>query len=528
MRQCLALLVAGVLGTGCSLIYNPNNIEKPPTDATDAPSIDASMIDARIDAPPLADANPAALTVEAIAPTVIYEGQGVDNSPPALIVIKGHHFIQGATVSISPATGLNVGSPVISANGDYIAVPVTAAISATDSGTVALTVSVDEAGAPAPVTMTGVSVTYLPQLTGNTLALPLAERYSQVAITASPSFSGSGRVIIRSMSSITCGTGTGGISAKGGTPATTAGAGPAGPGGCAGGGQGAAGGCSGVIGGGGAGGAGAGGGGGGFGTAGFVGGGGGAGGAIGPAHGTATVVSYDGGAADGSDRNQASGGGGGATSFSTTATGGGGGGGGGSVELTAGGDILCGTIDVSGGVGHDATSTLSTSSAGGGGGGAGGLIVMRTDTGTISSATLVAAGGAPGAGAGGGAAGGQGGVGRVRVDAPGTLPTISTTGTLHRGLAFAATTPTTSMVDNPMVTLLGTSNDVFDMYVVDAAGVEHFGEPQNQAIESGMKVVQVTLLAGYNRLCATLRPGTRNKDDRFNLADRCIEIAYLP
>jgi len=530
MWQCLASLIPAVLVGGCSLIYNPNNIEKPPGDASDAQSIDSSLIDARIDAPPLADANPAALAVEAVAPGVIYEGQGVDNSPPAMIVIKGHHFIQGATVSITPPTDLTVGTPVISANGDYIAVPVTAAISGTDSGSVALTVSVNETGAPAPVTMTGVSLTYLPQLTGSTLALPLADRYSQVAINANPTFTGSDRVILRSMSSIKCAaSGTGAINAKGATPATTAGAGAAGPGGCAGGGQGAAGGCPNGIGGGGAGGAGAGGGGGGFGTAGFVGGGGGAGGTAGPAHGSATVIAYDGAAADGSDRNQASGGGGGATSFSTTATGGGGGGGGGIVELTAGGDISCGTIDVSGGAGHDAASTLSTASAGGGGGGAGGLIVIRTDTGTIANASLVATGGGAGAGAAGGAAGGQGGSGRMRVDAPGTLPVASPMGARHRGLSFAATTQTTSMVDDPMVTLLGTPDDVFDMYVVDAAGVEHFGEPQNQTIESsGMKVVQVTLLPGYNRLCATLRPGMRNKDDRFSLADRCIEIAYVP
>lgn len=528
MRQSLALVAPALFASGCSLIYNPNNIDKPPADASDAPMIDASMTaDARIDAPPLADANPAVMVVEDAAPTVIYEGQGVDNSPPAILVIKGQHFIAGATVSLSPATGLTIGTPMISMNGDYIMVPVTAAVDASASTTaVPLTITVDEPGATPQMLANKVSLQPLPHLTGSTLTLPLAERYSRVTITGSPSFAGTaGRVVIRSMSSITCA----GINAKGAAPTNTTASGAAGPGGCAGGGEAAAGGCSGVIGGGGAGGAGGGGGGGGHGTAGTVGGGGGAGGALGVAHGSALILSYQGTAADGSDRNQGSGGGGGATSFGLSASGGGGGGGGGTVELTAGGDINCGAVDVSGGNGAAGTSTVSTAPAGGGGGGAGGVIVVRTATGSITNTTLTAAGGSPGAGAGGGAAGGQGGAGRIRVDAPGALPTTSPTGVLRRGLSFAAATPQVSTTDNPMITLLGTAGDVFDMYVIDAAGLEHNGEPQNQTIEaSGMKTVTVTLLPGYNKLCATLRPGTRNATDPFSLTDKCVEIAYLP
>jgi hypothetical protein len=251
---------------------------------------------------------------------------------------------------------------------------------------------------------------------------------------------------------------------------------------------------------------------------------------LGAKHGSELIISYTGSTADGADRNQSSGGGGGAAANSTLGSkGGGGGGGGGTVELTAGGDINCGAVNVSGGNGANATSTLSTSPSGGGGGGAGGVIVVRTEAGTITNTTLTAAGGSPGDGAGGGATGGQGGAGRIRVDAPGALPTTAPTGVVHRGLAFAAGTMRVSTTVNPMVTLIGTSGDVFDMYVVDSAGVEHFGEPQNQTIESsGMKSLTVTLLPGYNRLCATLKPGVRNKDDRFNLADTCVEIAYLP
>jgi hypothetical protein len=519
MGQQLAKWAPVVLASGCSLIYNPNNIEKPPVDASDAPMIDADMtVDARIDMLPPADANPAALALEDATPSVIYEGQGVDNSPPAMLVIKGHHFIPGATVSISPNTGLTLGTPMVSANGDYIAVPITIDVDGSNAtATVPLTISVDENGATTQMLAGKLSLQQLPQLVGTSLTLPLAERYSRVALTGAATFTGTGPVLIRSMSSITCM----GIPAKGAAPASTTTAGAAGPGGCPGGAEASAGGCAGVIGGGG---------GGGYGTAGTTGGGGGAGGALGAKHGTELIISYQGMMADGADRNQSSGGGGGAAVNATLGSkGGAGGGGGGTVELTAGGDINCGAVNVSGGNGANATSTLSTAASGGGGGGAGGVIVVRTEAGTITNTTLTASGGSPGDGAGGGAAGGQGGAGRIRVDTPGTVPTTAPTGVVHRGLAFAAATMRVSTTDNPMVTLLGTAGDVFDMYVVDPAGVEHFGEPKNQTIDgNGMKSLVVTLLPGYNRLCATLRPGVRNKDDRFSLADTCVEIAYLP
>jgi hypothetical protein len=456
------------------------------------------------------------------APSTIYEGQGVDNSAPVMLVISGHHFIQGATVQISPSTDLTLGTPTISNNGDFIAVPVTIAVNTTtNTGAVALTITVNENGASATQLPNKLSLAYLPQLTGGTLALPLAERYSQVSINASPNVTGSGSVIIRSMSSIKCGGGTGAIDLRGGTGASAVAAGPAGPGGCAGGAEATNGGCTGV-GGGAAGAAGVGGGGGGYGTAG-----GGAGTVFGAAHGSPLIVSYAGMAADGSDRNQSSGGGGGAAALGATGNGGGGGGGGGTIELTAGGDITCGTIDVSGGTGH-AGATLA-GAAGGGGGGSGGVIVARTSHGMIS-ATLTADLGGGGAGAGGGGQGGPGGTGRIRFDLPGaTLPTTSPVGVAHRGLAFAASAMPFYTMDNPTVTIVGTPLDVFDMYVVDSAGMAHTGEPINQEIDgTGMKTVLITLLPGYNRVCATIHGGMRNKDDRFSLADTCIETAYLP
>jgi hypothetical protein len=515
--------------SGCSLLYNPNNIKPPPVDASDAQDIDAEMMaDASIDAPPIIDVDPTMLAVSDAWPAVIYEGQGVDNSAQAMLVIKGAHFAADATVSVSPMTDLTLGTPTISAHHDYIAVPITFAISATDTGAVPITITVNETGASAPVTLAGkVSVQYLKKLTNPALTLPLEERYSQVALTGAPTFTGdlTSPVIIRSVSSITCASnGTGAFNAKGGSTTNTNGA-AGGPGGCGGGDEGAAGGCANpLVGGGGSTSGGNGGGGGGYGSMGQNG-----GSTGGVAHGSALILSYAGTDATGTDRNQASGGGGGtADGILLPSGGGGGGGGGGAVELTAGGDIKCGAIDVTGGTGANAAGTL-TGGGGGGGGGAGGVIVLRTDRGTITGAAMTANGGGGGNKSGSGSNGGAGGIGRMRVNAPGNLPAATPSGALHRGLSFASSTMPIYTTPSPSVTLLGAAGDVFDMYVVDGAGVAHEGEPKNVTMDgSGMMALQVTLLAGYNRLCATIRPGTRNLTDRYSLTDTCIELTYLP
>ncbi|HUS29076.1 MAG TPA: hypothetical protein VMZ53_11215 [Kofleriaceae bacterium] len=528
MRHHLAKLTPVLLG-GCSLLYNPNNISKPPVDATDGPlEIDAApMIDGAIDAPPNYTVDPTMLTVIDAWPHDIYEGQGLDNSSPVNLVIYGHHFAPDATVAINPSAGLTVGTPTISANHDYIVVPITAAVSATDTGSAALTITVSETGAT-PFDLSGkVSLQYLKSLTNGTLTLPLDTRYARVALPATVTFAGdlASPVRIHSMSSITCGNGTtNGFAAKGGTATNTTGA-AGGPGGCSGGNEGAAGGCGApLIGGGGSTSGANGGGGGGHGTAGTSGG----GNNGGAAHGSPLLLTFTGAAADGSDYNQASGGGGGtADGLILASGGGGGGGGGGSVEMVAGGDIKCGAIDVSGGKGADGAGTLG--GTGGGGGGAGGALIVRTGRGTIMNASLLASGGGGGAKQGTGSNGGAGGVGRVRVDTAGALPTVTPGAALHRGLSFASSTMPFYTVPNPMVTLLGTAGDSFDMYVVDDAGVAHEGEPKNQMIgTTGMTTLQVTLLPGYNRLCATIKPGVRDKDNAFSLADTCIEIAYLP
>ena len=73
-------------------------------------------------------------------------------------------------------------------------------------------------------------------------------------------------------------------------------------------------------------------------------------------------------------------------------------------------------------------------------------------------------------------------------------------------------------------TVNGHDGDVFDAYAIDAMGLDHEGEPMNQTISGGMKVISAALLPGYQKLCVTLRPGVRHS----SLGDTCIEIAYLP
>src|SRR6476660_3802197 len=117
MRQQVAKLWPLFFVGGCSFVYNPDKIGN-----TDA---------AIIDAPP-ADADPTMLMLEDVAPHVIFEGQGVGGSREALLVIRGHHIVpDGIEVSISPNAGLTLGTPTVAKNGDYLAVPVTVAISAT-------------------------------------------------------------------------------------------------------------------------------------------------------------------------------------------------------------------------------------------------------------------------------------------------------------------------------------------------------------------------------------------------------------
>lgn len=517
MRQHVAKLAPALLVGGCSLLYNPNNIGKAPIDATDAPSIDAPMTaDADIDAPPLADANPGMLMLLDVMPKVIYEGQGQFNSRPAIVVLRGHHFVgEGLTVDITPSTGLTVSAPTVSMNGDYIALTIAVDVdAATDTGTMPLTITVNENGAPAGgVTLAdALSVQYLPQLTtgGTVDTNTLAELYADVNI-GDVTFTGTKAAIVRSVSRIKIGN----IVANGGAGATGS-AGAAGPGGCAGGGSGATGGCTPNDGGGGGAAATSGGAGGGFAAPGG-GGNGGDGGTAGVEHGNAQLVSYTGAAGQ---ANQSAGGGGGSANLLANA--GGGGGGGGTVELTAGGDIMVGAISANGGNGGNANALLTA--GGGGGGGSGGVVVVRSAAGAVAVAGISAMGGAAGAKAGSGGGGGTGGPGRVRVDvASGGLPSANPEA--HRGPAFV-NVPTIVTSKGLAFSMSGNDGDVVDAFVIPDDGTVHTGEPMDLSFSNGSLMFSGVLLPGYNKFCVTLEPGTRQHADK--LADTCVDVAYLP
>lgn len=508
MRQQVAKLWPVVFVGGCSLIYNPTNIGK----ASDA------AIDAPPDAPP-ADADPTMLMIEDVAPNVILEGQGEGGSRKALLVIRGHHIVSdGLAVSISPDTGLTLGAPTVAANGDFIAVEVTAAITATAMGSTPLTITVQQTGGPeGGVQLAGkLDLIHLPEFPAGTAfaTASLAPLYSKVETASNVTFSGSPLqpALIRAVSSITIGN----INVSGAPAGTGNSFGAGGAGGCAGGGDGATGGCAQTDGGGGgAGGTPGGGAGGGFSGPGGSGNGAG-GGTAGTAHGNAQLVNYVG--APGTANQSSGGGGGGAETLSNA---GAGGGGGGTIELTAGGDITVGAITANGGKGGNATTLIT--GAGGGGGGSGGVVVLRSDAGAITADSISATGGAAGSGAGTGGGGGMGAPGRVRVDlATGTLP--AATPASRRGPAFSATTLTIVNTASPMLTLSGTNNDVVDSFILDADDTPHFDQPMEQTFVNGALVLAPTLLPGYNRFCITLRPGMRGDA----LADKCIDLAYLP
>jgi len=160
---------------------------------------------------------------------------------------------------------------------------------------------------------------------------------------------------------------------------------------------------------------------------------------------------------------------------------------------------------------------------GGGGGGAGGLVVLRSAHDKVSlTGTVQNTGGAGGPGAGTGAGtGGPGATGRTRWD----QPTGSVPATAHRGLTFAADTPFAFSTNAPMIAVLGTMNDSFDVYIEDATGTPlSMTEPTGVMLNGGTVMFQPTLVRGYNRLCITATGGTRGG----SLADTCIDVAFLP
>ena len=146
--------------------------------------------------------------------------------------------------------------------------------------------------------------------------------------------------------------------------------------------------------------------------------------------------------------------------------------------------------------------------------------MLRSLAGAITVGAIDVSGGGGGAGVGSNA-GGAGAPGRVRADTPsGGVPAGA-----HQNLSFAASTVQIQTAVMPTLTVIGTTQDVFDIYVEDAMGNFQNNEPANQTIGgNGMKPVTPTLAPGYNLVCATIHGGTQGTD----LSDTCIEVAFLP
>lgn len=484
-----ALVCSGSLG--CSLLYNPSNI---------APAVDAAP-----DAEIILDADPTQLTLEKVNPSVLMEGRGSNGGRPAFIVVHGEHIVPGAVISIAAHGGgtiptASVGATEVAANGRMAAAPVVLAVDpALAAGqTIRIDVTVTQPGPSAPIaaTLTSASPTEdvpvlslsgLDELAGQDVVLPAGVyEYSNVAITGSLTVSGSAQpLVIRAQAAISIASAS--VSANGQT------AGPHGHDGGSGG--------SGVLGAPGLAGAGpgggiTGGGGGGFATKGADGNASNTGGAM---SGFASIQTF-------ALPNRSSGGAGGSGNI-LNIQGGAGGGGGGTLELTAGGPVMVGTLQSKGG---NATTASGTQ----GGGGSGGVILLRS--GVSIQATGIDVSGGTGDGA--------GSVGRIRTDGP-NVPT--TTPLAYRGPTLAADTPVITRTDAPMLTLFGERLKTFSYFVSDDSGSNIRGpfDATTSGASQNSFALDEPLFRGLNTICLLVeeavlveeRPEGRN----------CIELVYL-
>ncbi|HEU0033293.1 MAG TPA: hypothetical protein VFQ53_21820 [Kofleriaceae bacterium] len=480
--------------SGCSILYNPANLP-PPTDDGRLPP----------DAEVILDADPTALALERVSPTVLFEGDGTGGGRAAVLTIFGSQMVQGAQVMITAHAG--TGTPMITvdnanaqvaSNGRMIAVPVVLAvdpaldapdkirldvtvIQPTPAGDVTRTLS-DLGGDPAKPVL---ELLGLNELNAGSISLASGvHEFSSVDLTGTLTAADTnGPLIVRAHGAVAI------------DIANVSGlAQAAGPGGGAGGNGGSKGviptkGAKGLGPGGGL----SNGGGGGFGSAG-----GGAGG--GPVAGDAQVTSY-----------ASNAGGGGAGGDATTLNdGGAGGGGGGTIEITSGGTLAIGTrIDAIGGNGAGANG-----GAVGGGGGSGGLVVLRSG---VSIA-------APAINVGGGTGENPGGNGRIRLDAP-AAPT--TNPVAYRGPMFAADTPVLTRVEQPQITVFGEKNKTFQYFFLDENASSVRG-PFTQTISpAGTNMFQIAepLFRGVNTLCVQVE-GAQLSDERAE-ARNCITLAYV-
>lgn len=487
MRQHLAVLVFASTASACSVLYNPNNIG--------VANSDASVLDTSTDAF-VGDADPTMLQLDDSGPRVLLEGQGTGGSRPAILTITGHHFVEGVEVELLVPGGepvmfavdnLNL---VIAPGRDVLSVPVSVPVDAMrGTGLVPLTIRVTQ-GAVSKQLEGKLHLRNLNELgdvaiTDSALIEPLYSRIDHPTLITFAVTPGKPPALFRAVSSIVFGN----ITAN----ATAA---AAGPGGFAGGAVSAAGG---GVGGGqpgsvtsGAGGA-------GFSIAGGVGagaGGAGTGAAGGPLIGEPLIRGYA--------TNHGSGGGGGSGSI--------GGGGGGTIEITAGGSVRVGRIEVNG-------AAAAAGGVSGGGGGAGGVVLIRAGSSVELAGSITAN---PGAGSPGtGLAGGDGRSGRIRIDTPLLIGAAQITPPPHVGMSLDPTTPRSTRNTTQAIVAYGTLDDSFNVFVLNATGST---TSQSTALFGTTTInINPTLSPGYNRICVT--PNTNVSVDE---ATNCIDIAYLP
>lgn len=523
VRQQLANLFWLSALSGCSLIYNPNNLDDPKADA----GIDATPIDS-----PFIDANPTNLGLTELAPEVIDEGQGDGGSPPGVLVVYGHDILGTATielVSADPNVQVTiVGDPVVARDANSIAVVVKVDVNpmATTSEFTDVTVTVKQNSGDIEMTLpTPWKVRNLPELAAadivdSKLPAMLAPLYSRVDLTGVAVGEdgllpgGPGPVFIRSVTDIVIP-----VELQASAPFVydeTADRRTPGPGGAAGGDR--------NGGGAGTGGAptptgnGKGGGGGGYAGPGEAGTGGGAGGAE---HGERFIRLYE--------ENTSGGGAGGrdGTGIGTIQAGVGGGSGG-LVELTAGGNLQVGSIAADGASGADGSPNggVLTTAGGGGGGGAGGRVVLRAG-GTFMVGAVSVAGGTKGAGginsAGAlgtaGTPGGDGADGRARYDTQDAGASISGA---TRG--FYVVPPTKRIYDEAAPTLMvrGQAMTTFFFRVLDGLGDATASPVQTLGSVTG--TFNPVLGIGYNRVCVIAEGGSSDNDEATN----CVTIVGMP
>lgn len=517
----MILITFGALA-GCSLILDPGDLRG---------QNDASVPDARPpDAAPPADADLAALTIDSVAPTELWEGQGTAGRAIP-VVITGSNIDDGALITFEVAGDADAGVPDLelpsgntAVNPQHtlaattVTVPVTDQLAAGETVTVVVRVSQGTTSVTEEITLHGLDE--LAPAAGTYQADDFAPLYSRIELAEDVRFDGEAPVRLRATSEIivSATVNAGGYDGNGGD------GGAPGPGGCAGGGSGAPGGCG--MGGGGGGSAEGldlgpgGGGGGGFGADGNGGSGGSNGGTAGKVTGGPWLVPLitDAGAAG----NRGNGGGGGADG--TLQTGRGGGGGGGVVELTSQGRLEIaggGAVTSSGGDG------ATGNNGGGGGGGSGGALLLRATSELTWDGDSPAISAAAGSGSGCASCnkGGNGGVGRIRLDYPGTTAASGTTPAPVRGPMWAAAVPVLVtdadlIGGNLRVTVHGAGATQYGLLLNDDTTPDPF-----MTTGTGAGTLDVTLTPGMNRLCAMV---TIDADFSLPEAVNCIDIAYIP